>query len=306
MSEIDELPSWAGKALKDPQVTAGPAAPTPPPASPNQRLKPVILALLGVIVLGVIGAAVYAFLRGSDAGEVATDAPSTTPIETADDETTSGVFAGDKVPDDEPSAPSTSSSVVTTTTAPTTTETTTVDNGTADNADGEIRHAVFKAGQVFLRGRVPTEELGAEIETKAAAVVGPENVINEYEIDPTTPDVDAAPLYVEDVVLFGFNSIRVETAFLPILDLGTLLLVQNPNVTITVVTRTDAVGSEAANLKVSQQRAQAVLNYWLGKGIDSSRVIADPRGEEGASEDDDEETKALNRRAEFVITGLLD
>ena len=88
--------------------------------------------------------------------------------------------------------------------------------------------------------------------------------------------------------------------------LGTLLLVQNPNVTITVVTRTDAVGSEASNLEVSRLRAQAVINYWLGKGIDSSRLIADPRGEEGASEDDDEQTAALNRRAEFIISGLLD
>jgi outer membrane protein OmpA-like peptidoglycan-associated protein len=304
MSEIDELPSWAGKVLKEPQATTGSVPAVPPQEPSNKRLKAVVMTLLGIIVLGAIGAAAYAFFRGSDASEVATDAPATTsPSDAAD---ANGDIAADgESAEEEPAAPSTSSTTATTT-APSTTETTTPDNGTADNSNGEIRHAVFKAGQVFLRGRVPTEEVSAEIETKAAAVVGPENVINEYEIDPTTPAVDSAPLYVEDMVLFEFNSIRVETPFLPILDLGTLLLTQNPNVTITVITRTDAVGSEEANMEVSELRAHAIINYWLKKGIDPSRVIAEPRGEEGASEDDDEETKAMHRRAEFVITGLLD
>jgi outer membrane protein OmpA-like peptidoglycan-associated protein len=58
-------------------------------------------------------------------------------------------------------------------------------------------------------------------------------------------------------------------------------------------------------MEVSEQRAQAVIDYWVRKGIDPSRLIADARGETEASEDDDEETAALHRRAEFVIEGLL-
>jgi outer membrane protein OmpA-like peptidoglycan-associated protein len=106
-------------------------------------------------------------------------------------------------------------------------------------------------------------------------------------------------------VLFDFNSVEIEPEFLPALDLGTLLLLQNPTVTITVVTRTDATGSEAVNMEVSEQRAQAVIDYWVREGVDRSRLAADARGEADASEDDDEEAAARLRRAEFVIEGLL-
>ncbi|MCP3992979.1 MAG: OmpA family protein [Actinomycetia bacterium] len=305
MSEIDELPSWAGRALQDPGAAM--EAPSPPPSGVTERLKPAILALLGVILLAIIAAAAFAFLRGAD-DDVATDAPVTTvdSTEAVADEATS---SDDSTATTTVAAPTTATTTSTTAASPTTqaaTEDTTPASDGGENADGSARYAVFKGGQVFLRGRVPSEEVGAVIETRAGAVVGPDNVFNEYEIDPSAPASISAPLYVEDVVLFGFNSIRVETAFLPILDLGTMLLVQNPNVTVTVVTRTDAVGSEASNLRISEQRAQAVINYWLGKGIDPSRLIIDARGEEGTSEDDDEETKALSRRAEFVITGLLE
>jgi len=185
---------------------------------------------------------------------------------------------------------------------------TAADGETATDPDESGRQAFFRGGKVYLTGPVPSEEVGKLIEEKAAAVVGPDNVVNEYVIDPTAtiPEGDSAPLYVEDVVLFEFNSISVSEPFFPILDLGTLLLRQNPQSTITVVTRTDAVGSEEVNLDVATKRAQAVINYWLSKGVSADQIIADPRGEEGASEDDDEETAALNRRAEFVITGLLD
>ena len=299
MSEIDELPSWAGKALEDP-ATVPDTAPAPAPEDGNGNRRGLLFTVLGIAAILAIGLIALFVTRTDDRGVAADN-------ETTDDaaadgaadgsgtegaEGTDGDGAGTATEGaaDEAASPTTAPSTTATSEAPSTTEATdaTDDAGDADapedganaepveNADGSIRHAVFKGGQVFLRGRVPSEEVSQEIETKAGAVVGPDNVFNEYEIDPSVPPVLGAPLYVEDVVLFGFNSVRVETAFLPILDLGTLLLVQNPNVTIKVVTRTDAVGSEASNLRVSEQRAQAIINYWLGKGIDSSRLIADP------------------------------
>ena len=182
------------------------------------------------------------------------------------------------------------------------------DGNEADPMNDGDRQAIFRGGKVYLTGAVPSEEVAELIVAKAAAVVGPDNVVNEYEIDPTVQlnPGDSAPLFVEDVVLFEFNSVEVAQPFLPILDLGVLLLSQNPQATVTIVTRTDAVGSEEVNLEVARRRAQAVINYWVGKGVDPDQIVADPRGEEGASEDDDPETAARQRRAEFIITGLLD
>lgn len=179
--------------------------------------------------------------------------------------------------------------------------------GGSDSADTSQRTAVFRQGKLYLGGTVPSQEVADAILGKAAAVVGPENVEVDYDIDPDVPfdPNESTPLYVEDVVLFQFNSVSVDPQFVPILDLGVVLLAQNPQASVTVITRTDARGSESTNIKVATQRATAILEYWVSKGVDPSQVILDPRGEEGTSEDDDEQTAATQRRAEFFLTNIL-
>lgn len=320
MSDVDKLPTWAATAAEPGGNATVPPTPTPgEPTRPGggRRLPLIILGLLAMAGMAVLG---YWFAgRNSDATvtadgtntSLAADASAgdgsadATESETA---TATGSETGsetDTAAEPTTTAPATTVAEEPTTSAPETTDAA-ADAAAANNRDGEIRHAVFRSGQLYLRGRVPSQAVADEIVLKAGAVVGPDNVHDEYVIDADVAAAVASPLYVEDVVLFDFNSVKIESAFLPILDLGTLLLVQNPNVKITVVARTDAVGSEATNLEVSEQRAQAVINYWVRKGIDPSRLTADGRGESDASEDDDEQTAALHRRAEFIISGLLD
>ena len=367
MSELEELPSWAGRSTASgqsgdkpaPAVAAAAAAAAEPAAQEptalgqqlsqqqhqiqQQVLQPrrrpwrmVLFALLGVLALLAMGAGGY-FLASSqdsteteaagdttnaDGGQLASqeleeevvpeetetvaadaDAEATTDADaTADDD----AAAGDDGDSDTVTVDVDAEDDANAEEADAETETETDTEGTT--AVTEERRAIFRGGVVYLQGAVPSEEIGLAIQEKAAAVVGPDNVVNEYVIDPESviePGV-GAPLYVEDVVLFEFNSVSVAQPFLPILDLGTLLLRQNPQATVTVVTRTDAIGSESVNLDVSTKRAQAIINYWLGKGVNPDQINADPRGEEGASENDDEQTAALNRRAEFIIAGLLD
>ncbi len=358
MSELEELPSWAGRSTGTGQAADTPSAATTAAAAaaaepqqsalgqqlsqqqqqvqqqvqkPRSRWRVVLFALLGVLALLAMGAGGY-FLASSQNGTETEAAGGTTDADSSDEsgqlasqeleeevapeETDGGetVAADTETEDAEAEADADTVTVdvddaeedpAATDDAETETEDTTDDGATAVT---EERRAVFKGGKVYLQGAVPSEEIGLAIQEKAAAVVGPDNVVNEYEIDPESVIVPGvgAPLYVEDVVLFEFNSVEVAQPFLPILDLGTLLLRQNPQATVTVVTRTDAVGSEAVNLDVSTKRAQAVINYWLGKGVNADQIKAEPKGEEGASEDDDEQTAALNRRAEFIIAGLLD
>lgn len=365
MSELEELPSWAGRS-----VSNGPDGETPPQAEPDvetlaattgthapalsaepeaapvvhaqyteRRRRPLMMFLLGFLgVLALVGMGVLGYLlaqsqnssetetaaeTSEDTGQLGSEASdnadsSTDEADTADDGTAT---AGTETDADGEDGDSAQLTVDTDTDAgdedaeagETADEDAATSDATAGSEDGaeppeNDRQAIFRGGKLYLSGSVPSEEVGALIEERAGAVVGPDNVINEYVIDPTVviEQGSSAPLYVEDVVLFEFNSIEVAQPFLPILDLGTLLLRQNPQASVTVVTRTDAVGSEEVNLDVSTKRAQAVINYWLGKGVNPSQINADPRGEEGASESDDEQTAALNRRAEFIITGLLD
>ncbi|MDH5290251.1 MAG: OmpA family protein [Acidimicrobiia bacterium] len=316
MSDVEELPSWAHRTVEAGTVaTSNVAQPMGAPEPERHRGRGPLFALLGVLLVGAGAFAGYRFIVRDDHSALTTADPGTTTTA----EATEPSIGADQVAA-EASTSTATSAPITGPTGPGTSATegsspstaaapvqATTDSSmvTADNPAGAVRYAVFKGGQLYLRGLVPAAAVATEIVTKAGMVVGPQNVHNEYQIDPTVPLEVAAPIYVEDVVLFGFNSVKVEEPFLPILDLGTVLLTQNPNVKITVVTRTDAVGSEATNLEVSQQRGQAVANYWIKKGIDPSRIAIDARGEADARDSDDAKTAALNRRAEFIITGLL-
>lgn len=94
-----------------------------------------------------------------------------------------------------------------------------------------------------------------------------------------------------------------------ILDKIVLVLNANTKLTIEVGAHTDNKGSEAANLKLSQLRAQTVKDYIVRSGIDGKRVISKGYGESkplNACSDVhpcSELEYAQNRRIEFKILG---
>ncbi len=171
-----------------------------------------------------------------------------------------------------------------------------------------VRYAVFDHGKVYLRGMVPTVAVAQELIDKAGKVVGPDNVINEYTIDASAPLPKSAPLYVADTVLFDTGSAKVRPEFAGLLDLGVVLLTQNPQVTVTIIGHTDSVGDEQMNLTLSQHRVDAALAYLQAKGIDTpTRVTGIAKGEaEPVGDNATAEGRRLNRRVEFIIQGLLD
>lgn len=173
---------------------------------------------------------------------------------------------------------------------------------------GDAPFAIFEGGILTLYGKVPSRELSDRYEERFGKIVGPDNVVNKYTVDAdfALGEGQTTPVYVTDAVLFDFNSIALKSEYLYLLDYGALMLRQNPQATLTIVTYTDAVGSAETNLEVARLRAQQVLDYWMRNDVNPAQVLSDPRGEDGAADDDDEATAALRRRAEFIITGLLD
>jgi outer membrane protein OmpA-like peptidoglycan-associated protein len=81
----------------------------------------------------------------------------------------------------------------------------------------------------------------------------------------------------------------------------------DPSITIEVSAHTDARGSASDNLKLSQKRAQAAVDYLIKRGIDKSRLTSVGYGEtkllnkckDGV--ECSEEEHAKNRRTEFKI-----
>ena len=89
----------------------------------------------------------------------------------------------------------------------------------------------------------------------------------------------------------------------PLLDQIANIFIENANYIIEVQGHTDNVGKPEMNLKLSQQRADAVKKYLEKKGVEASRMTAVGYGQEVPIADN--KTKAgrqKNRRVEFKIS----
>jgi outer membrane protein OmpA-like peptidoglycan-associated protein len=88
------------------------------------------------------------------------------------------------------------------------------------------------------------------------------------------------------------------------LDKLVQLLRNNPTLRIELGGHTDNVGNDAANQKLSEQRAQAVREFVVNKGIEGTRITAKGYGETrpvADADNDTEEGRARNRRTEVTV-----
>ena len=125
--------------------------------------------------------------------------------------------------------------------------------------------------------------------------------------DPLDPKDDVLDLRVGST--FSLEGIFFETAksnilpeSIPKLEQAYAALTANPDVKILIVGHTDSDGSEASNMTLSKNRADAVKKWLVDKGIATDRIRTDGKGEsQPKATNDTAEGKALNRRIEFVV-----
>lgn len=86
------------------------------------------------------------------------------------------------------------------------------------------------------------------------------------------------------------------------LDKLVKLMKANPTLRIELGGHTDNVGADAANLTLSQQRANAVRDHVVAQGVDGARITAKGYGETNpVATNDTEAGRALNRRTEVTV-----
>jgi OOP family OmpA-OmpF porin len=79
------------------------------------------------------------------------------------------------------------------------------------------------------------------------------------------------------------------------------LLQKQPDWYLVVAGHTDNVGSDAVNVSLSRQRAEAVIAWLTAKGVDRSRLVAAGFGsKKPLAENDSEDGRAKNRRVDLV------
>ena len=106
------------------------------------------------------------------------------------------------------------------------------------------------------------------------------------------------------VTTFETGSAELSEEGIAVLDEAAALVLSGPDVLIRVVGHTDSVGDRQSNQILSEERAQAVVDYLVSQGADPSQLIAIGLGEtKPIADNSTEEGRAQNRRIEFVVGG---
>jgi OOP family OmpA-OmpF porin len=112
---------------------------------------------------------------------------------------------------------------------------------------------------------------------------------------------------------YEFDSPKLTTDSKIILDTTLILLFQkNPQMIVEIASHTDSKGTDTYNMKLSQGRAESVVNYLVEHGVNAMQLKAKGYGEtmpiapnENTDGSDNPEGRRLNRRTEFTIIGTL-
>lgn len=106
-------------------------------------------------------------------------------------------------------------------------------------------------------------------------------------------------------VFFSSSSSELKPESLSELDKVYQLMTENPTLAIEISGHTDNSGTREDNQLLSEQRAKAVVNYLLEKGVRPVRIKAKGYGQESpVADNDSEKGRARNRRTELEITGI--
>jgi OOP family OmpA-OmpF porin len=101
-------------------------------------------------------------------------------------------------------------------------------------------------------------------------------------------------------IMFEFDSSVLKTSSYPTLDQLSADLKANPSAQLTLNGYASAEGTEAYNLRLSDDRANSVKTYLVNSGVDASRITTKPYGEANpVASNATEEGRIQNRRVEI-------
>jgi len=166
---------------------------------------------------------------------------------------------------------------------------------TLESISGEIIDVSVEGGAVRFNDFVPV--LVADAEARNGIM----HVISGVLVPPSqipVPEELGEALGLSPIV-FSAGSTELGDEARAELDKVVAFLLETP-VAVEIGGHTDSDGDEALNQSISQQRADAVLEYLTGQGVPAESLTAVGYGEtQPIAPNDTSENKALNRRIEF-------
>lgn len=152
--------------------------------------------------------------------------------------------------------------------------------------------------------------LGGVVGGVAGGVIGNKMDKQAREIDNALPGADVVRVgegiklvLGENAVRFDFNKSTLTAQAKANLDKLVKVFTEYPDTNIVIYGYTDSSGADDYNLKLSQQRAEAVKSYLSKKGVSSARFTTTGMGEADPIESNETDAgRSKNRRVEFAIT----
>ena len=142
----------------------------------------------------------------------------------------------------------------------------------------------------------PEPEQVAAAEPVAAPAPAP-----AYVAPAPAPEPAAPQKLVLEGVNFDFDKATLRQEDIGSLDNDVATLKTWGDVDIEVAGHTDSMGSDAYNMKLSKQRAEAVRNFLISRGVAADRLTAKGYGEsQPVADNATEEGRFKNRRVELA------
>lgn len=165
------------------------------------------------------------------------------------------------------------------------------------------------AGQEYFLVVKKEDFLGTSGEVSTIGITASKEIIKDLELIKKPKE----PIHIPNVQYEFNKTVMTESSKISIDTTVYKLMTLNPELIIEIQSHTDNKGSDAYNQKLSQKRAQGVVDYLITKGFDKSRLKAVGYGEskpiapnEKPDGSDDPDGRAKNRRTDFKIIGVID
>lgn len=167
-------------------------------------------------------------------------------------------------------------------------------------------------GVIDTRDLCPGTPPGTPVDVNGCSDIDGDGISDRIDSCPSSPAGQAVMTngcaaeqsVVLDGVNFEFNSAKLEVNAQRLLDRVGQSLLDSPTFTVELQGHTDNLGSDAYNLILSQDRANAVKAYLIGKGVEPERIVARGYGErQPVADNSTEEGRTRNRRVEMKVLG---
>lgn len=159
----------------------------------------------------------------------------------------------------------------------------------------DSKSTVIGAGLGALGGYVWSKSMEDKKRAMEQATAGTGTVVTQ------TAD-NQLKLSIPNDISFDSGRYDIKPNLRPILDQFAQGLAQQQSTEVRIIGHTDNVGSDSLNNTLSVNRAQSARDYLVARGVNSSRISIDGRGErEPLSDNATESGRARNRRIEIFL-----